>query len=725
MEPDEPKPDPTLPLGLLDAGDPSFVAALRAIRDSAALADFASVWHADARPEARQLLLAYLDELPNAPGHEGLIKRLFKRAEAAGDDAAMARFLVLTDRLIVRRRVVLDPPRVETFPTLGEAMRRGAEWVDEGVRNVWSRKNWWLDVDGVRCYAVSTRPQIRLSPQHTTLPRPDADDGQALASLTPAEISDRRWFSLATRRYLQRRVWWYFRRLGRTDPARYIAAATTALALYRDAELADGFALLERFGLMHLLFHSSPALRMKGIGWDLAPGQTLADLAPSPAFEAAWRDRPEAVWRVLTAANAVVIARWAVRWIEADRARFATLVRPADWVGLLDRDDPEVVALALEMLADVPVDQLRAAVSPAAWIKAIEAAAPGNLKAIGDRVARVVAPSDVPRAVAVRLATSPFEPLARLGWSWIVGQGLDPAPESIFPTDDPQVRRDLAADLARLCPDSDPEVWAEQDAAVWCLFPLVEAQFGPLRPLMIDFVGTAVDDLRFEQRMPLGLDRELTEGRPTLQNRVDWTLRADGDAKLGLRAAWAWLLLNHPDPATRSQGQIWVKETDWTEWRGDISAAPTTVDAIEQQQHGTFLPLIWDRVIRSAYVDIQAWCAVVIKPPRVRPGELDPVFAAVLLQPHGVARFKPAVIRQVVARLATIQDGSTEEGTRLIDLLAVVVRSARAPERRRALAGLVRVAEARPEWQARIEAAVPALQFGGGPAIMPALAGPG
>src|SRR4051794_24955914 len=93
-----------LPLDLLEAGDPAFVDAIRAVNDADALAGFAATWSNDARPASRKLLFDYLDRPLNAFRHEGLIKRLFKRAEAEGDDPVMARFLVLFDRSIRRVR---------------------------------------------------------------------------------------------------------------------------------------------------------------------------------------------------------------------------------------------------------------------------------------------------------------------------------------------------------------------------------------------------------------------------------------------------------------------------------------------------------------------------------------------------------------------------------------------------------------------------------------------
>ena len=86
----------------LERGDPSFVDDLRSFYDAEVLAGFAARWYADKRPASRRLLLDYLDRPLNAFRHEPLVKRLFKQAEAAGDDEVMARFMVLFDRSVRR-----------------------------------------------------------------------------------------------------------------------------------------------------------------------------------------------------------------------------------------------------------------------------------------------------------------------------------------------------------------------------------------------------------------------------------------------------------------------------------------------------------------------------------------------------------------------------------------------------------------------------------------------
>src|SRR5262249_4551854 len=89
-------------------------------------------WYANPSRNARRLLLAYLEEPLNAYRHEALVKRLFKRAEAAGDDAVMARFLVAFDRSIrriQRRRLHYERRQVQSQE---EALRLVALWNTQG-----------------------------------------------------------------------------------------------------------------------------------------------------------------------------------------------------------------------------------------------------------------------------------------------------------------------------------------------------------------------------------------------------------------------------------------------------------------------------------------------------------------------------------------------------------------------------------------------------------------
>src|SRR5262245_10800070 len=117
---------------LLDRGEPESVDRLRAVTDADALGQFAERWYAHPSQGARRLLLEYLERPLNAYRHEALVKRLFKRAEAAGDDAVMARFLVAFDRSVRRVQPERRYHRNQWAGSRQEAQQLDAPWESQG-----------------------------------------------------------------------------------------------------------------------------------------------------------------------------------------------------------------------------------------------------------------------------------------------------------------------------------------------------------------------------------------------------------------------------------------------------------------------------------------------------------------------------------------------------------------------------------------------------------------
>ncbi len=221
--------------------------------------------------------------------------------------------------------------------------------------------------------------------------------------------------------------------------------------------------------------------------------------------------------RVLTETRATVVARWAVRRIEADRERFRDVGTAAGWVDLLERDDPEVASLALTMLN-------AAEITPARWVEAMERVAPANRGAVGAVVERSVRADEVSRADAVRLALSDDETLARLGWGWVEGQGVEPR----------------AGDDA------------EGDARE--LLRLVDAGCQPLRPVLLRTVRAGL------------------AGRG--KGRVDWVWAMLASRHADARAeGWAWF---RSEPSLRDDPGLWARVAGSP--YPDVQAACATVD---------------------------------------------------------------------------------------------------------------------------------------------------
>ena len=175
-----------------------FLETLRANDNAPALASFAARWLDDPRPWAREQLFAYVHAPMNCPGHEALVRRLFKGAEARSDHEIMGAFLVAFDRL-VRREVQ--------------------------TRWHWDGGSWTEEVLVARGPIIAHMPADR--------------------SWRPWVSAAHRLFSTRSRLYLRKRAWRHFRRLGFQDPEAYLDALAPALMRYRDDDLADGEALLD------------------------------------------------------------------------------------------------------------------------------------------------------------------------------------------------------------------------------------------------------------------------------------------------------------------------------------------------------------------------------------------------------------------------------------------------------------------------------------------------
>ncbi len=633
--------------------DPAFLGRLRRVSDAIALAGFAARWYADPSPEARRLLFEYLDRPLNAYRHEGLVKRLFKLAEAAGDDAVMARFLAAFDRSIRRVQRYGQRGMQQKVETEGDAKRLAALWKAEGC----SWTGYWRLGPSYMVTGTWREPRL-VVPGGTTMPRGrmfpwtvvdpktrrrqnvQVADWVSILSLNPDEYRDVtevpddvrtrleqrfRLFSIATRHYLRRRAWRYFRRLGRSDPDRYVAAISEALALYRDDDVASGSALLDNWGLIHALFHNSRVLVARPRGWTLASGRSLAELEPSPIFEDLWRAVPRALFDLLALARCRPVRQWAARMLLREVASTRSVISVDEVLELLAHDELVVVEFAAEWLrgaADL------ASVSAERWLAVAATASPAAIEVLAEIMARQIDPENLSTETITRLAAGRPLPLARLGLTWLKAR---PA----FSEDE---RRALLA--------------------------LLEAECEPLRP---EILG--------------------------------WLLRtvAAGEGASPVDAMLEFLDSRHAD--ARSVGLRW--------FRDDLRARDDVT--------------LWQRLLESPYDDVRLALASELGARLDAAGRsdahelkraLDPervrlLWASVLLNVQRGGRAKPGVVRQVADRLGHRPD----EAALLLPMLAVALRSVRAPERRAALTAVVRLVETRPEAEPIVRQWLPELQW--------------
>jgi hypothetical protein len=410
-------------LELFEQGDPLFVVELRRITDAERLGGFAARWYGDQRPAARMFLLTYLDQPLNSFRHEVLVKRLFKLAEAAGDDEAMGWFLVAFDRSLRRKLRKGSRSASQVVATCEEAAALSNEWQKQGYRTgywtYWGRdaagryveqgflvhRTWVADIPSVPDGTVMWRP-----PQaQRNRPYP-VDEAQR------QRFERCRLFSLETRRYLRRRAWRYFRKLGKQHPERYVPALAAALRHYRDEDVADGLALMDCWGLTHALFHHSPVLVSRRNGWGLVLGRGLSELAPAPIYEPVWRAAPRALLELVAEARARPVRQWAIQMLRRDHAAVLRGLSAEELFGLLAHHDAAVAELAADVLHDYPdltvlgVDRL---------LRLVEEPSPETLGVICDLLSARLGPERVTLEQAARLAASRPLPAARLGFLWL------------------------------------------------------------------------------------------------------------------------------------------------------------------------------------------------------------------------------------------------------------------------------------------------------------------
>ncbi|MCC6741748.1 MAG: hypothetical protein IT452_22200 [Planctomycetia bacterium] len=374
-----------------ERGDDSFVARLGECVRSSKLAAIADRWVRDPRPWARRMQLAYADRPLSRQGHHPLVKRLFKAAEKAGDAERMGAWMVAFDR-IVRRRVAT-----------------GWRW-DAAARQSVEEEHLAHPRDSI--YAESTSKRTARNPW--------------TGNRVEVEVYNPRGkflFTKHTRHYLRRRAWRFFRRLGRKDPAAYVAAMAAALRLYRDEDVRDGLALLDCRSLMQACFGASDVLAFGTSSVNVKDGRRLDELQAAPRFPEAWKT-PEAgrlLLAMLTDARSRTVRVWARQMVQRDHRAALAALPVEELLRFLDHDDPETAQFGAELLAQATGLET---LPVTGWLRLTQTR---NLTALGvvcDLMARHVTADRVTLAQAVEMAKSAPVPVSRLGLGFLKGRAV-------------------------------------------------------------------------------------------------------------------------------------------------------------------------------------------------------------------------------------------------------------------------------------------------------------
>jgi hypothetical protein len=406
----------------IENGDPEFVTELRRIHDAERLGNFAKVLYNDTRTATRRSMLLYLQAPFNAFRHEALLKRLFKLAEAAKDDEVMACFMVGLDRSIRREK-------------------RSRNRYD------WSTRESWVE-------------EHVVTPRGTEMPKKgnpfiyqNRITGEPMAAPTPEKNGRVFLFKLATRKYLRRRVWRYFRQLGKSDLYRYATGISKALVQYTDKDCKDGLAMLDNWSLVQALFKHSDVIVSKSRTWKLAEGRSLSELRAAPAYASAWHKEAEPLMSMLDLASCRPVRQWSMGMLREHHAKAlsqTSLDRLLRWIR---SEDAELARFGAELFSQ---SNLLGSVQPKTWLQLIHQANPDVLDIVCRLVMKTLTADNVSLREAMELACSRSVPLAELGMAWLESMqphsdqdfqdlllSLDAESEHIRPKLVDQVRRKL------------------------------------------------------------------------------------------------------------------------------------------------------------------------------------------------------------------------------------------------------------------------------------------
>ena len=533
-----------------DDGDPGFLTELFGCRGTE-LKAFGIQWGKDPRPFARQTLLRYVNDGCDRPGHRVLVKKLFKDAEDRGDDELMRHFMVAFDRLIVSRVIEVDR---------------------------WSWQTREIVKFPMRVYELDGATEDR--------------------------------FSIRTRRYLQRRVYRYFRRIGYRDRARYVRNLIVALGLYADEDRDDGS--IDRWSLFHALYWGSRFARRHPSGVTLMPGRRLSHLNPAPQFPDEWRRQThlDALIQLAAGARNADVRGWVRGWLESDPARpleAPSISRVAPLLRSPYVDAQEWSAELLPRVTDLATQ------SVATWVELMTLPNDPAAEVIARLAGDLLSPDRLSLDLAVQVAIGAQGPVATLALGWI------------------QQRPVVKADVA-------------------ILVRLAQADHTATRSAAVDWLTVLLG-----QHRSVLLTREL---------------------------------LDSPHVDVRAR----ILDLIQTHYAGEAPLATALFESPFPD-------------VRNAFVSqLEGWID------RLPPDGVHHLWARTLLSVRNGGRAKQAALRQLVTR--TLKDDNIDT----LPLLAIALRSVRAPERRGALAAIARIVHARQELAEPVRRAIPELTFEGIPA---------
>ncbi len=352
------------------------------------LARFIDRWTTDSRPWARLQLIQYLQRDLNFPGHEVVVKRMYKHFQTDGDHEMLAHFMVAFDRFVRRARVDRSWWNRETRELIRE-------------EKLFAKSNKTIQNETGRTEELGTGKHKRTVSLPDCLNKPR-----------------NRLFSQRTRYHLRRRVWRHFRWLSYRDADAFLSAMATAIVQYRDDDFAAGENIIDNWSLMHVCYFHCEMLKFVAAHTNLRPGNSLANLSAAPYQPELWQrpDSSKHLLQIVTTANSALARVWAIEILQRDHRDATLKIEMQALLRLLAHADPRVQQFASDVFEQ---HQGLANLTVKTWLELLDQCDHALLPMICAAMKKHVSAARLDTQQLIQLASARPVPVAEFGFEFL------------------------------------------------------------------------------------------------------------------------------------------------------------------------------------------------------------------------------------------------------------------------------------------------------------------
>lgn len=370
---------------LFAARDDRFLDHFRKIRSAKYLAAFVNRWVKDSNDWSREQIKTYLLGNLNLPGHEVVVRRIFKHFEAANDHNMLGVLMVAFDRT-VRRSICTT------------------HHYDWKLRKSWRTQRIFAVPNKTHQDEFNRTQEYQYRGQQRSYPLPDRRNK-----------SSNMLFSHRTRNYFRRAAWRHFRFLSYRDPKVYIQEICKALSHYVDGDFEEGLNIIDNWSLMHACYFKHDAIKFGAVHTHLVDGHSLSELTAKPYQPELWSS-PEAatsLLNLLTSASSTLVRIWSMELLQdkhGDRLENLDLKIVVQLINSPDALIQEFAARAFENHSALPT------ITVEQWLELLDTADPAVAPVIADAMRKHVTEQRLENSQLIKLCCAKPHAVSSLGF---------------------------------------------------------------------------------------------------------------------------------------------------------------------------------------------------------------------------------------------------------------------------------------------------------------------